>query len=60
MAIDFGRMFRGVATGYIGAKIENTAANDRLKANIMESAGQNFFNNVLPEAVEQENLRTKL
>jgi hypothetical protein len=57
MAIDFGRMFRGVATGYIGAKIENTAANDRLKANIMESAGQNFFNNVLPEAVEQENLR---
>tara|TARA_Y100000004_G_scaffold169706_1_gene204190 strand:- start:48 stop:1142 length:1095 start_codon:yes stop_codon:yes gene_type:complete len=57
MAIDFGRMFRGVATGYIGAKIENTAANDRLKANIMESAGQNFFNNVLPEAVEQENTR---
>ena len=57
MAIDFGRMFKGIATGYLGAKIENTAANDRLKANIMESAGQNFFNNVLPEAVEQENTR---
>ena len=28
MAIDFGRMARGIATGYLGAKIANTEAND--------------------------------
>ena len=28
MAIDFGRMARGVATGYLSAKIANTEAND--------------------------------
>ena len=32
MAIDWGRMTRGVATGYLGAKIANTEANDALKA----------------------------
>ncbi len=32
MAIDFGRMFRNVATGYLSAKIANTEANDKLNA----------------------------
>ena len=39
MAIDFGRMARGVATGYLSAKIANTEANDKLNANIIEAAG---------------------
>ena len=33
MAIDFSRVARGVATGYLQAKIRNTEANDALKAN---------------------------
>ena len=44
MAIDFGRMFRNVATGYLGAKIANTEANDKLNANIIEQAGLHFYN----------------
>ena len=34
MAIDFGRMARGIATGYLSAKIQNTEANDRLKEDL--------------------------
>ena len=49
MAIDFGRMARGVATGYLGAKIANTEANDKMNANIAERAGLNFYENTLPE-----------
>ncbi len=49
MAIDWGRMARGVATGYLGAKIANTEANDGLNANIIETAGLNFYKNTLPE-----------
>ena len=48
MAIDWGRMARGVATGYLGAKIANTEANDKLNANIIERAGLNFYENTLP------------
>jgi hypothetical protein len=49
MAIDFGRMARGVATGYLSAKIANTEANDRLKEDIIKQAGDNFYNTTLPE-----------
>jgi len=38
MAIDFGRMARGVATGYLSAKIANTEANDRLKEDILKTS----------------------
>ena len=57
MAIDFGRMARGVATGYLGAKIANTEANDKLNANIIERAGLNFYENTLPEWQKTEKIR---
>ena len=59
MAIDFGRMFRNVATGYLGAKIANTEANDKLNANIIEQAGLHFYNEELPEYHEREKERKK-
>ena len=57
MATDFGRMARGVATGYLGAKIANTEANDALNANIIERAGLNFYENTLPKWQESEKNR---
>jgi len=59
MAIDWGRMARGVATGYLGAKIANTEANDKLNANIIERAGLNFYENTLPEWQKTEKMREK-
>ena len=49
--------FRGILTGYLGAKIANTEAKDRLKGNILESAGNNFYNNILPDAIANEKVR---
>ncbi len=57
MAIDFGRMARGVATGYLRAKIANTEANDRLKEDIIRQSGQNFYTNTLPEFQKKEKNR---
>ena len=57
MAIDFGRMARGVATGYLRAKIANTEANDRLKEDIIRQSGENFYNNTLPEFQKREKNR---
>ena len=57
MAIDWGRMTRGVATGYLGAKIANTEANDALNARIIERAGLNFYENTLPKHQESEKNR---
>ena len=57
MAIDFGRMARGIATGYLGAKIANTEANDRLKEDIIRQSGENFYNNTLPEFQKREKSR---
>ena len=57
MAIDWGRMARGVATGYLGAKIANTEANDALNARIIERAGLNFYETTLPEWQAGEKVR---
>lgn len=57
MAIDFGRMARGVATGYLSAKIANTEANDQLKTDIVKQAGLNFYQNTLPEFQKKETNR---
>ena len=54
MAIDWSRVARGVATGYLGAKIANTEANDKMNANIIERAGLNFYENELPEFQKKE------
>jgi ribosomal protein S8 len=58
MAIDFGRMARGIATGYLGQKLANTAANDELKSRIIERAGINFYENTLPEFQKREKNRS--
>ena len=57
MAIDWGRMGRGIATGYLGAKIANTEANDQMNANIIEQAGLNFYQNTLPKFQTEEKNR---
>ena len=57
MAIDFGRMFRNVATGYLGAKIANTEANDALNARIIEAAGLKYYDETLPEFEKNEKNR---
>lgn len=54
MAINFGRMARGIATGYLSAKIANTEANDELKANIIEAAGIDYYQNEEPKLKKQE------
>ena len=55
MAIDFGRIARGVATGYLSAKIANTEANDALNARIIEAAGLKYYDETLPQP-EQKGL----
>ena len=57
MAIDFGRMAMGIGTGYLGAKIANTEANDKMNANIIERAGLNFYETTLPEFQKKETSR---
>ena len=59
MAIDFGRMARGVATGYLGAKIANTEANDQLNADIHKAAGVNYHTNTLPNWQKKERVRER-
>ena len=56
MAIDFGRMARGVATGYLSAKIANTEANDKMNANIIEAAGLKFHQETYPEYLKKEEI----
>ena len=50
-------IFRSIATGYLGAKIANTQANDELKARVLEDAGSNFYTNILPDAIADEKER---
>ena len=57
MAIDFGRMARGVATGYLSAKIANTEANDKLNADIIKAAGLKFYETTYPEWEAGEKVR---
>jgi len=57
MAIDWGRVAMGVGTGYLGAKIANTEANDEMNANIIEKAGLNFYETTLPNFQENEKNR---
>jgi hypothetical protein len=59
MAIDWGRMAKGVATGYLSAKIANTEANDKLNADIHKAAGVNFYTNTLPDHQKKERVRER-
>ena len=64
MAIDFGKILekaarpsRNILTGYLGAKIANTAANDALNADIIKAAGLRFHEKTYPEWEEKEKNR---
>ncbi len=49
--------FRGILTGYLGAKIADTEAADRLKGEVLVSAGKDLLTNILPEQRAAEELR---
>ena len=57
MAIDFGRVARGVATGYLQAKIRNTEANDALKANVLMRVSDTLIGETIPNAIQAEKTR---
>ena len=50
-------IFRGIATGFLGAAIEDKAAKDRNKAEVLRGAAQNYYSNILPETIEAEKTR---
>ena len=50
-------IFRGIATGFLGAAIEDKAAKDRDKAEVLKGAAQNYLTNIYPETVEAEKNR---
>ncbi|MAL42797.1 hypothetical protein, partial [Hyphomonas sp.] len=49
--------FRGILTGYLGAKIADTEAADRLKGEVLASAGKTFYTDILPNQMDAEKLR---
>ena len=49
--------FRGIATGFLQAKIRNTEANDALKANTLARVGETLIGETIPNAVEAEKIR---
>ena len=59
MAIDWGRVARGVGTGYLSAKIANTEANDKMNGEIQKAAGVNFYTNTLPDHQKRERIRER-
>ena len=58
MAIDFGRAARGIATGYLTAKVADTAAQDELNRNFILQATDQYFNVDKPNFVADEKKRT--
>ena len=59
MAIDWGKVAMGVGRGYLGAKIANTEANDKLNADIHKAAGINYHTNTLPDWQKKERVRER-
>jgi len=57
MAIDFGRLVQGVATGAMGQFNAEVAAKDKMKGEIIQRAGLNFYENTLPEFEKKEKSR---
>jgi hypothetical protein len=49
--------FRGIATGFLQAKIRNTEANDALKARVLETASNTLLTETIPNAIEAEKIR---
>jgi len=57
MAIDFGRLVQGVATGAMGQFNAEVAAKDKMKGEMIQRAGLNFYENTLPEFEKKEKSR---
>jgi len=57
MAIDFGRLVQGVATGAMGQFNAEVAAKDKMKGEMIQRAGLNFYENTLPEFQKKEKNR---
>jgi len=58
MAIDFGRAARGIATGYLSAKIADTEAQDELNRDFILQARNQYFNVDKPNFVADEKKRS--
>ena len=58
MAIDFGRAVRGIATGYISAKVADTAAQDELNRDFILQARNQYFNVDKPNFIAEEKTRS--
>ena len=48
---------RGIATGFLQAKIRNTEANDALKANTLMRVGETLIGETIPNAIAAEKER---
>mgnify|MGYP000403659767 FL=1 len=57
MAIDFGRAIQGIATGAMGQFNAEVAAKDKMKGEMIQRAGLNFYENTLPEFQKKEKSR---
>jgi hypothetical protein len=57
MAIDFGRAIQGIATGAMGQYNAEVAAKDKMKGEIIQRAGLNFYENTLPDFEKKEKSR---
>jgi hypothetical protein len=57
MAIDFGRAARGIATGYLTAKVADTAAQDELNRDFILQARNQYYNVDKPNFVADEKKR---
>ena len=58
MAIDFGRAARGIATGYLTAKVADTAAQDELNREFILQARNQYYNVDKPNFVADEKNRS--
>ena len=58
MAIDFGRAARGIATGYLTAKVQDTAAQDELNRDFILQARNQYFNVDKPNFIADERKRS--
>ena len=58
MAIDFGRAARGIATGYLAAKVADTAEQDRMNREFILQARDQYFNVDKPQFVADEKKRS--
>ena len=57
MAIDFGRAITGISTGYLTAKVADSARQDEINGEFIQAAASNYFNEDRPNFLKQEELR---